>query len=81
MSRSSQIKDLINRSSQCFQDGDFNKALKLSQKLILAGAPQGYMVKYRCYSMRNQTNEALQCLREYTQVFPQDIVEIGRAHV
>ena len=74
MSRSSQIKDLINRSSQCFQDGDFNKALKLSQKLILAGAPQGYMVKYRCYSMRNQTNEALQCLREYTQVFPQDIV-------
>ena len=74
MSRLSQIKDLIAKSSQSFQDGDFNKALKLSQKLIQAGAPQGYMVKYRCHAMRNQVQEALHCLREYTQAFPEDIV-------
>jgi len=74
MSRLRQMKDLIIKGSEHLQAGEFAKAQKISQKLIHSGIPQGYLMKFQAHAHRNQTNEALQTLRDYTSTYPEDLI-------
>ncbi|MBT3783986.1 hypothetical protein HOF92_03350 [bacterium] len=69
-----QFKDLIIKGSEHLRAGEFAKAQKVSQKLIKAGLAQGYLLKFQAHQKRDQTQEALKILREYTVAFPKDLI-------